>query len=112
MKRVSIIAISIVAAISSTSVLAESKISANSQMAREVTEITPHDLVTGSYQGRFKDRGIPSASRFISAVRANKIKAKDLVEVAIAKGRLSESTLNDKGYLHHVKFIMNNLDRN
>ncbi len=68
--------------------------------------------MTASYQGRFIDQGIPSSGRFISAVRSKKIHAKDLVQTAISAGRLSEATLNDKTYLHHVKSIMNNLDKN
>lgn len=112
MKRFLIIAMSAISVMFSTSALAESQISINSQAARKIAEITPYDLVTAGYQGRLSDRGIPSASRFVLAVRANKIRAEDLVKVAIAKGRLSESTLNDRAYLHHVKSIMSNLDKN
>jgi hypothetical protein len=103
---------SVFTALVSVPVLAESEISANTQTLKEMNEISPYDLVTGSYQGRFSDQGIPSANRFVYNVRANKIKAKDLVEVAIAEGRLPESSLNDKAYLHNVKSIMDTLDRN
>lgn len=113
MKRFLIIALPIIASIPFASpLLAQSRITTNSQMAREFVEISPYDLVTGSYQGRFKARGIPSAGRFIHAVRANKIGAKDLVEVAIAERRLTEETLNDTSYLNHVESILNNLDKN
>ena len=113
MKRFSIIAISMIAALGiSSPLLAQEKISTSSQEARNIVEITPYNLVTASYQGRFVDQGIPSGGRFIAAIKANQIQAKDLVQIAISKGRLSESTLNDRSYLRHVKSIMNNLDKN
>lgn len=113
MKRFLIIAISMISAMGIASpTLAQSRVSINSQMTREIREISPYDLVSASYQGRFVNQDIPAAGRFISAVRANKIKAEDLVEVAIAQRRLSPETREDKAYLRHVKSILNNLDRN
>lgn len=112
MKRFLIITISMIAAIGAAPVLAQSQITTNSQTAREINTISPYDLVTAGYQGRFLDQDIPSAGRFISAVRSNKVQAEDLVNVAIARGRLPEETLQDKGYLRNVKFILRNLDKN
>ena len=113
MKRFSIIAISMIAALGiSSPLLAQEEVTINSQEARNIVEINPYNLVTASYQGRFVDQGIPSGARFIAAVKANQIQAQDLVKTAISKGRLSESTLNDQSYLRHVKSIMNNLDKN
>ena len=40
------------------------------------------------------------------------IQARDLVEAAIAQRRLSADTLEDKAYLSHVGFILDNLDKN
>lgn len=74
-------------------------------------EISPFHLVTNSYQGYFKDSGIPSGGAFISAVRANKVTAEDLMKSAIAKGRLSESKIEDKEYISHVNSLMENLDK-
>ncbi|MDJ0742894.1 MAG: hypothetical protein QNJ32_05975 [Xenococcaceae cyanobacterium MO_167.B27] len=79
---------------------------------RNIVEITPFNLVTGSYQGMFKYQGIPSSASFITAILANRIDAEDLVRSAIAKGRLSEDTLNDTSYLNRVESLMNGLDKN
>ncbi len=76
------------------------------------TPITPFNLVTGSYQGRFINQGIPSFSVFRSAIRSNKIEAKDLVQSAISAGRLSEDTLNDAEYLNSVDVLLDALDKN
>lgn len=84
----------------------------NSKTARQVNQISPFALVTGGYQGYFKDQGIPAGSRFISKIRTNRIKAEDLVKSAIARGRLSKDTLNDRAYLSHVRSLMDDLDRN
>lgn len=113
MKRFLIIGISLLASLGLVSpVSAQEKTAINSDMVREINSISPFDLVTGSYQGRFVDQDIPSGGRFISAIRANKIHAEDLVEGAIAKGRLSEDKINDSAYLNHVRNLMNNLDSN
>lgn len=112
MRHLLIIAISMIAAMGATPSLAQSRITTNSQIGREIVQISPFDLVTRGYQGHFVDQDIPAAGRFISAVRANKIKAEDLVKVAIAKRRLPEKTLQDRTYLSHVKTILHNLDRN
>ena len=84
----------------------------NSNTVGGISEISPFALVMGGYQGYLKDQGIPSSSRFLTGIRANKIKAEDLVKGAIAKGRLAENTLNDRVYLSHVRSLMNDLDRN
>ncbi len=113
MKLSLMVAISLITAMGIASpTFAQARVSINSEVARQVISITPHDLVTASYQGRFKGQGIPSAGRFISSVRSKKITAEDLVKVAIAQRRLSPETLEDKGYLHNVRFILNSLDRN
>ena len=76
------------------------------------TPITPFNLVTGSYQGRFINQGIPSFSVFRSAIRSNRIEAKDLVQSGISAGRLSEDTLNDSEYLNSVDVLLDALDKN
>ncbi len=75
-----------------------------------IIEITPFNLVTGSYQGLFEEQGIPSSASFLSGIRTKKIKAEDLVRSAIAKGRLSEATLDDTSYLYQVQVFMERLD--
>ena len=86
------------------------QITLNSREARNIVEISPFDLVTGAYQGRFVDQGIPSSAIFLSKIRSNKIEAEDLVKSAISAGRLSENTLYDQSYLRSVETMMNNLD--
>ena len=76
-----------------------------------IVEITPFALVTGAYQGRFENQGIPSNAVFLAQVRGNKISSEDLVQSAIDAGRLSEDTLYDQSYLSSVENIMNNLDK-
>lgn len=112
MKRSSIIALSIMLTLGSASSLMAKEVTINTEEARKIVEISPYDLVTASYQGRFVDDGIPSGGRFIGAVRANKIKAEDLVETAIARRRLSQNALEDRSYLRNVRSILNNLDKN
>ena len=76
-----------------------------------IVEITPFDLVTGAYQGRFEDQGIPSSAIFLAGIRSNTITAEDLVNSAISAGRLSENTLYDQSYLSSVESMMDNLDK-
>ena len=73
-------------------------------------EITPVDLVTRSYQGSFVDQGIPSNGAFLGAVRTGRVTAQDLVQTAIASGRLSPETLNNRAYLQNVNAQLSNLD--
>ena len=75
-------------------------------------EITPFNLVTNSYQGYFADQGIPGNAAFITEVKRGKIKAEDLVEKAIAQGRLSSEKLNDQGYINSVEAHLDSLEEN
>ena len=77
-----------------------------------INEITPFNLVSGSYQGRFTNQGIPAFHAFLQAVRTERIEAEDLVQSAIAAGRLSENTLNDSSYLNAVDALLDDLDKN
>ena len=83
-----------------------------SNSANNIVKITPIDLVSGSYQGRFTKHGIPSSGAFVSSIRSNKIHAEDLVKVAIAEGRLPEDALSDRSYLSAVQFALDGLDSN
>ena len=87
------------------------QVTLSSREARNIVEISPFDLVTGAYQGRFEDQGIPSSAVFLAKIRSNKIEAEDLVRSAISAGRLSENTLYDRDYLNSVETMMNNLDK-
>ena len=94
-----------------TSVVAQD-LAVGSYRRTVINEITPFDLVSNTYQGYLEDQGIPSASSFVHAVRTNKVEAEDLVRAAIAKGRLSEDTINDEAYISYVDLLMDNLDKN
>ena len=55
----------------------------------KITKISPANLISGAYQGRFIDKGIPSNSAFLTAVRGKRVEAEDLIAAAISSGRLS-----------------------
>ena len=113
MKRFSTAALSIAVILGlGTPAIAQSKVSINTENARSIVEISPFDLVTAGYQGRFKSQGIPAGGRFVTSLRSNKVTAQDLVETAIASGRLPESAINDSAYLRQVQRTIRNLDRN
>lgn len=94
-----------------TPVLANEAVAINRDNASNINQITPFNLVNSSYQGRFRDRGIPSHLSLLSGIRSNRIKAEDLVKGAITSGRLTEEALNNPQYLHSVQFLLNNLTR-
>lgn len=50
-------------------------------------EITPFDLVTGAYQGRFVNQGINSFAVFEQDVATGKVTGKDLVRAAYMEYR-------------------------
>ena len=77
-----------------------------------ITEITPFNLVSSGYQGRFSNQGIPSGGSFISQAQNNRIEAKDLVQAAIATNRLGAEKLQDRQYLRSVESLLDNLDNN
>ena len=113
MKRLLITSLSVIAL--STLVLpalADEIAAVRSNSTDNILKITPIDLVSGSYQGRFTKHGLPSGAAFVSSIRTNKIQAKDLVKVAIAEGRLPEDSINDRSYLNAVEFTLDGLDKN
>ena len=82
----------------------------NQNSNSNIQEITPFNLVRRSYQGYFADQGIPSNGAFNRAVRTGRVTANDLVEGAIAQGRLSPETINDRAYLNSVESHLDALD--
>jgi hypothetical protein len=74
------------------------------------TALTPNDLANLSYQGYFRDQGIPSYGRLIADYEAGRIQAKDIVQAAITANRLSANTLNDQGYINAVMQQLAGLD--
>lgn len=75
-----------------------------------IVEITPFDLVYGAYQGDYTNSGIPGYANFITAVDSGKVKAEDLVEEAIARGRLASETIDDRGYISSVNGLMRTIE--
>ncbi len=47
---------------------------------------------------------------FISSVKTGKITASDLVQSAIAQGRLNSDAINDTEYLNNVQSYLDSLD--
>lgn len=88
------------------------EISAINRASTSIVEITPFDLVTNSYQGYFADQEIPSYGAFTTEINLRRIKAEDLVEKAIALGRLAPETIDDQGYLNSVTYLLESLYRN
>lgn len=84
----------------------------NSSSTNNIVEISPVDLVNRGYQGFLSDRGIPSNGAFNRAVYRGKITAQDLVNGAIAAGRLAPETINDRAYLNRVNSQLRNLNNN
>lgn len=74
----------------------------NLKSTNNIVTITPFNLVTRAYQGSFSDQGIPSNGLFLDAVNRGKVTAEDLVESAIANGRLAPETIDDTTYLASV----------
>ncbi len=74
--------------------------------------ITPFNLVHSSYQGQFKQQGIPSYSGLLTATKSGEVDAESLVKVAIDQGRLDPSYMENSSYLSHVQFILEHLERN
>ncbi len=118
MKRLIISALSALAlatlvapAIASESTTVGQNLSGKGVASRTIVEITPFDLVTGGFQGRFKNQGIPAGGIFVSQIKTRGIKAEDLVKAAIAANRLTEETLQDETYLSDVEDFLVTLER-
>lgn len=66
-------------------------------------QTTPFNLVHLAYRGYFRDRGISGYDAFLSAIRAGRIDAEEIIGVAIAANRLPEATLLDRSYISSVE---------
>jgi len=56
------------------------------------------------------ERLLPSNGAFARAVQTGRVSAEDLVQGAIAQGRLAPETINDRAYLDSVNSHLNGLD--
>lgn len=70
---------------------------------------TPFALVNAAYDGRLGVEGIPSFGDLMCEVLLDRIEAEDLVRAGIARGRLTEATLEDRGYLRAVQAGLDSL---
>ena len=70
--------------------------------------ITPFNLVTGAYQGRFVDQGISSFGVFDQQVATGEITGKDLVRAAYMEYRATYEDLSGETSL--IKDVDNFLD--
>ena len=80
--------------------------------ARNKNQTSPVNLVGIAYQGFLREKGIPSGSKFIYAVKRGDITAETLVQSGIENGRLSPQTLNDTHYLSVVESALKYIDLN
>ena len=87
------------------------EVARQSASTASITPITPFNLITSAYQGRFKNQGIPSNAIFLTKVRGNQITAETLIEAAIANRRLEADALSDKAYLSAVDSLLEDFDR-
>ena len=76
-----------------------------------INRITPFALVSGAYQGRLRNQGVPGSANFLAKVRSNKITAETLVEAAIANRRLEADAISDQKYLSTVDSLLGSFDR-
>lgn len=102
----SAIAVSVLASPAS----AEEVMAFNQTIPLNAPEFSPFSLVAAGYQGRLIKQGIPADDAFLTAIRSNKIEARDLVKSAIASGQLSTDILNNQDYLDSVALLLNDLE--
>jgi hypothetical protein len=82
-----------------------------SYLTSMTNEVQPFHLVYLGYQGFLQKEGIPSSGGFVSAYQNGKITAKNLIDAAIAQGKLSPEKANDRAYIraveHHLMYLDN-----
>ena len=74
-------------------------------------QISPNDLVNLAYQGSFRGQGIPGYSRLLNAHASGRVRARDLIQVAINTGRLPAETLSNSSYVGNVESILTSLSK-
>lgn len=111
MKRLLIAALSTLTVAVAVPAQAQEIATVNQNMAQNIQQVSPFNLVGLGYQGYFSEQDIPSNSAFLSAIRTGKIKAEDLVKSGIARGRLTPETLNNQSYIHNVQVQLESLKR-
>lgn len=77
--------------------------------AMAVETITPKNLVNRAYSGAYTEQGIPGFQNLANAHRYGKVEAEDLIQRAIADGRLTQEALEDQGYINSVENALRKL---
>lgn len=72
--------------------------------------INPFGLVNLARNGMFRDQGVPGFGRLSAGHQAGRITAEDVIQAAIADGRLSSAALNDTRYVRSVEQQLRDLD--
>ncbi|MGK7933646.1 MAG: hypothetical protein AB4041_19745 [Microcystaceae cyanobacterium] len=96
----------------SSPVLAESvAFNPNTNTRQSAYQTQPINLVSIASQGFLEAQGIPSGAFLPYSVKSGKVTAESLVQAAIAQGRLSADTINNRSYLSIVERELKSLDR-
>lgn len=66
-------------------------------------ELSPANLVNLAYQGHFRSQGIPGYGGLLDAYASKQLSAQNLVQVAIATGKLPATSLSNSAYLQAVE---------
>lgn len=72
--------------------------------------VNPFGLVNLARNGVFRDQGVPGFGRLTAGHQAGRITAEDLIQAAIANGRLSSAALSDSRYVRSVEQQLRDLD--
>lgn len=94
-----------VVAVAPTALAAE--VAVTSQVRLTGVAYTPQTLVGAAYNGRLA--GISSFGDLEADVLLNDVAAEDLIEAAIAQGRLTQAHLEDRGFTNAVEANLRDL---
>ena len=73
------------------------------------TQLTPFQVTSLAYRGSFDAVGIPGYGALESGIATGDIVAEDVIEAAIASGRLSAEALEDGAFVSSVDNQLDNL---
>lgn len=104
----------ILIATTATPTVLANKTVANSNVVQSQVQknITPFNLVSLAYQGKFKNQGVGGYNSLLTAIVFDEISGKYLVQIGIETRRLSAETINDSGYINSVDSQLKKLPRN
>ncbi|MEO1209260.1 MAG: hypothetical protein AAFX78_06935 [Cyanobacteria bacterium J06638_20] len=72
-------------------------------------QLTPFQVTSLAYRGSFGEAGIPGYGALESGIATGDIVAEDVIEAAIASGRLSAEALEDGAFVSSVDNQLENL---